>query len=137
VAYSYFESLETPTNKEFVEGFKRAHPQRNLITDLSAQTWNAMHQWAAAVNDAGTLETDKVIESYEKGTPYEGPGGTVKTEPKTHGNIQDMHLARVTDDRGYEVFETARAVPPHPQVPNNPDTCNLQENPQQTQLTPN
>jgi branched-chain amino acid transport system substrate-binding protein len=136
VAYSYFETLDTPQNKQFVQDFKGAYPQKNLVTDLSAQLWNGMHQWAAAVNDAGSLETEKVIASYEKGTPFEGPGGTVKTEPKTHGNVQDMHLARVTKDRSYEVFQTAKAVPPNATMPNNPESCDLQAKPQQTQLKP-
>ncbi|MEA2317557.1 MAG: urea transport system substrate-binding protein [Solirubrobacteraceae bacterium] len=136
VAYAYFETLDTPQNKQFVTDFKAAYPQKNLITDLSAQTWNAMHQWAAAVNDAGSLEVEAVIKSYEKGIPFDGPGGQVKTEPKTHGNIQDMHLARVTKNRSYEVFKSTSAVPPNPTMPNNPEKCDLQAKPQQTQLKP-
>jgi urea transport system substrate-binding protein len=136
VAYAYFETLDTPQNKQFVRDFKAAFPQRNLVTDLSAQVWNSMHQWAAAVNDAGTLDVDKVVASYEKGIPFEGPGGTVKTDPKTHGNVQDVHLARVTNDRSYEVFQSASKVAPSATMPNNPERCDLQTKPQQTQLKP-
>lgn len=116
VAYSYFETLDTPQNKAFVEGFRKAMPNAGPIPDAPAQVWNGWHQWKTAVEKAGTTDIDKVVEALESGIPYEGPSGKVFTDGPSHRNVQDVHLARINDQRQYEIFAKESQVMPSREV---------------------
>lgn len=129
VSYAYFTELPTPANKAFVAAFRKAAPGTKSITDLAAQTWNAWHQWALAVNKAGTLDQKKVIAALETGIAFDGPGGRVKVEPRTHHNILDIHLARVNGKRGFTILQSSKGLKPAARVPGAKEVCNLIRNP--------
>jgi len=129
VAYAYLENVKTPANKAFVAAFKKAYPKSKSITDLSAQTWNHWHQWKLGVEKAGTFDRDPVIKALETGISFQGPGGLVKVEPKTHHNIQDVWLGRVNANHGYDVIGSLKSVPPAARVPNAKQSCDLIKNP--------
>lgn len=116
VAYSYFETLDTPQNKAFVEGFRKAFPDAGPIPDAPAQVWNGWHQWKTAVEKAGTTEIDKVVAALESGTAYVGPSGKVYTDGPSHRNVQDVQLARINDQRQYEIFAKESQVNPSREV---------------------
>jgi urea transport system substrate-binding protein len=123
VAYSYFEALDNSENKKFLEGFKKMYPKAGVVTDTPCQVWNAWHQWKTAVELAGSTEIDKVVVALEKAAPFAGPAGTVKLDPECHRNIQDVHLARVHDQK-YEIFQTFNQVAPTREVVG-AGTCDL------------
>jgi urea transport system substrate-binding protein len=116
VAYSYFEGLSSPENKAFLEGFRKKYPEAGGIADAPAQVWNGWHQWKAAVEAAGTTDVDKVVEALEKAAPFLGPAGEVRLDPPSHRNIQNVHLARVTDQQSYEIIEKFEQVAPTREV---------------------
>jgi branched-chain amino acid transport system substrate-binding protein len=116
VAYSYFESLDNPQNRSFLEGFRKKYPDAGLVADTSVQVWNAWHQWKAAVEAAGSTEIAAVVEALEKAQPYDGPAGSVRLDPPSHRNIQDVHLARVTKDHTYEIIGKFDQVAPTREV---------------------
>ncbi len=116
VAYSYFESLDNPANKTFLEGFKKAYPESGTLPDAPVQVWNGWHQWKAAVEKAGSTATDKVVAALESGVPYSGPSGKVWTDGPSHRNVQDVHIAKVNDKRQYEIIESFSQEKPSRQV---------------------
>jgi urea transport system substrate-binding protein len=124
VAYSYFEGLDNPENKTFLDGFKKKYPNAGVISDVPAQVWNGWHQWKAAVEDAGSTEIDKVVASLEKGLPFVGPAGEVRMDPPCHRNIQNVHLARVTKNQTYEIIGKLEAVKPTREIVG-AGTCDL------------
>lgn len=129
VSYAYFTELGTPANRAFVKAFRKAAPGTKSITELAAQTWNAWHQWALAVEKAGTLDQKKVIAALETGIAFDGPGGRVKVEPRTHHNILDIHLARVNGKRGFTILQSSKALKPAARVPGADEVCDLIRNP--------
>ncbi|MFO1300672.1 MAG: transporter substrate-binding protein [Burkholderiaceae bacterium] len=116
VAYSYFETVGTPENKAFVSGFRQAVPNAGPIPDAPVQVWNGWHQWKAAVEKAGTTDIDKVVAALESGVPYVGPSGKVFTDGPSHRNVQDVHLARIDDQRQYQIFHSYQQVNPSREV---------------------
>lgn len=124
VAYSYFESLDTPENKAFLDGFRKMYPNAGPVTDPAAQVWNGWHQWKTAVEKAGSTDTAKVVAALESGIPYVGPSGKVSTDGPSHRNIQDIHLAKVSDQHGYEIIQTMSQVKPSREVVG-AGTCDL------------
>ncbi|MGF6757450.1 urea ABC transporter substrate-binding protein [Paraburkholderia sp. GAS42] len=124
VAYSYFESLNTPENKNFLDGFKKMYPNAGPISDPPAQVWNGWQQWKVAVEKAGSTDTAKVVAALESGVPYVGPTGRVSTDGPSHRNIQDIHLARVSGQHGYEILQTFGQIKPSREVVG-AGTCDL------------
>jgi urea transport system substrate-binding protein len=116
VAYSYFEGLDNPENKQFLDGFKKKYPNAGVVADTPAQVWNAWHQWKSAVEAAGSTQIDKVVAALEKATPFSGPAGEVRLDPPCHRNIQNVHLARVTKNQTYEIIEKFEQVRPTREV---------------------
>ncbi|MGY3484676.1 urea transport system substrate-binding protein [Bradyrhizobium sp. USDA 4011] len=124
VAYSYFEGLDNPENKTFLEGFRKKYPDAGVVADTPAQVWNAWHQWKTAVEAAGSAEVDKVVAALEKATPFNGPAGEVRLDAQSHRNIQNVHLARVTDKQTYEIIQKFDQVAPTREVVG-AGTCDL------------
>jgi urea transport system substrate-binding protein len=124
VAYSYFEGLDNPVNKAFLAGFRKKHPEASAVADTPAQVWNAWHQWKMAVEAAGSTEVDKVVAALEKAAPFNGPAGEVRVDPPSHRNIQNVHLARVTDKQTYEIIKKFDQIAPTREVVG-AGTCDL------------
>jgi urea transport system substrate-binding protein len=116
VAYSYFENIDTPENKSFIAGFKQQFPDAGGVADTPAQVWNAWHQWKAAVELAKSTEVDAVAKALETAPTFAGPAGEIQLDPACHRNIQDVHLARVTDNQTYEIIEKFSKVAPTREV---------------------
>lgn len=124
VAYSYFESLDTPENKAFLKGFREKFPNAGSMPDAPVQVWNGWHQWKLAVEKAGSTEIGKVVEALESGLKYTGPSGTVWTDPQSHRNVQDVRLAKVNENHGFDIIESFERVVPSREIVG-AGTCDL------------
>ena len=111
-AYSYFEEIDTPANRDFVARFKAfmggAAPALN---ELAARSYEGAHLWAEAVRQAGTVERVPVIEALRGGISYDGPSGRVTIEPKTNHALQNVYLAELKD-QSFNIVEVHEAQPP-------------------------
>jgi urea transport system substrate-binding protein len=127
-AYSYFEEVDSPANKAFVERFKaRMGADAPALNELAACSYEAAYIWAEAVKQAGTADRDPVVEALRGGLGIDGPSGRVSIEPKTNHAVQNVYLAELKD-QSFNIIESHTAQPPA-------DTllvCNLQENPNQS-----
>ncbi|CNG33276.1 urea ABC transporter substrate-binding protein [Yersinia enterocolitica] len=92
-AWNYFQSLDNPTNKKFVEQWKayaKAHKLPNADTavtnDPMEATWVGMHMWAQAVEKAKSTDVDKVRAAMA-GQTYPAPSGFTLTMDKTNHHL--------------------------------------------------
>ena len=111
-AYSYFEEIDTPANRDFVARFKAfmggAAPALN---ELAARSYEGAYLWAEAVRQAGTVERMPVIEALRSGISYDGPSGTLTIEPRTNHALQNVYLAEL-EDQSFDILEVHEAQPP-------------------------
>ena len=57
VIYPYFQELDNPTNRAWVQAWHdRYGADYTYITDSACTVWNGWHLWAMAANQAGSLE---------------------------------------------------------------------------------
>lgn len=112
VAYSYFETLDNPENKAFLEGFRAMYPDAGPVPDAPVQVWNGWHQWKGAVEKAGTTDIMPVVEALESGIDFAGPAGNVRIDGPSHRNIQNVHLAKVDQNQQYTILSVAEQVMP-------------------------
>ena len=129
VCYNYFEELDRPANKSFLDRFKtKFGATYGYISDLGMSEYMGVLFWAEAVKKAGTIEREPVIKALETGISLEGPGGKMTADPKTHHFVFDMHLAEMKD-RKFRILQSFQEVPP-----TNPDgICDLIKHPETNQ----
>ncbi|EMR8966281.1 urea ABC transporter substrate-binding protein, partial [Yersinia enterocolitica] len=92
-AWNYFQSVDNPTNKKFVEQWKayaKAHKLPNADTavtnDPMEATWVGMHMWAQAVEKAKSTDVDKVRAAMA-GQTYPAPSSFTLTMDKTNHHL--------------------------------------------------
>ncbi|MDN0123590.1 urea ABC transporter substrate-binding protein [Yersinia aleksiciae] len=92
-AWNYFQSVDNPTNKKFVEQWKayaKAHKLPNADTavtnDPMEATWVGMHMWAQAAEKAKSTDVDKVRAAMA-GQTYQAPSGFTLTMDKTNHHL--------------------------------------------------
>ncbi|MBB3610475.1 ABC transporter substrate-binding protein [Rhizobium sp. BK602] len=123
-AYGYFEELDTPASKSFVEKIKKAHPDTPYISELAAATYEGVQLWAEGVRKAGSIDRAKVIDALESGLSFAGPTGTATLDHATHHTTRNAFLAEVKD-RKWSVLESFPDVKPLDTA----GVCDLVKNP--------
>jgi urea transport system substrate-binding protein len=126
VAFAYFQELDSPANKAFLEKF-HARLGANapyLGAELAMMTYHGFNIWAEGVKNAGSADRMAVTEALEGGISYAGPAGTTIVDPKTHHATLDVHIAEVKD-QGFQVLESFPQQPPA----DTQAVCDLSANP--------
>ena len=89
---------ETTVNERFVSKFRDRY---NTYPSYNAQNgYVGLHLLAAAANEAGTTDTNTVIEALE-GRQYEAPMGTLTLRAADHQAIADVTWGKTATDEGY------------------------------------
>lgn len=126
-AYSYFEAVDNPVNKAFLERLTaRLGPGRPVMNELSVRSYEGAMLWAEAVKAAGTADRAAVIEALRAPQSYTGPSGVVTIDPQTNHAVQNVYIAEVKNQK-FEILESFSDQPPA-------DTqlvCDLNANPNQ------
>jgi len=124
----YFPEIEIPGNDAFV---KRAADhlsgQQAALNELPMMAYYAPMLWAEGVKLAGTVERMPVIEALETGLSYEGPGGKITVDGKSHHVSHDIYIAEARD-HGFKILETYRDLLPS----DTSAVCDLEKNPNET-----
>lgn len=113
VAASYYANLQRPENV----AFKKLWHQKNGAnypepTAQDVDVWNGIHMYAEAVKKAGTTERTKVITALESGISFDGPGGKVSIDPKTHHTVYDVEIAKTNTSHTFDIVKTTPQVQP-------------------------
>jgi urea transport system substrate-binding protein len=81
--------------------------------------WCLVHLWKAAVEKAGTFETEAVRQAFRDGLSFAGPGGTVRLDPKTQHCTRYFRVGRIRADRQFDIVHQSDAPidpDPYPQI---------------------
>ena len=83
-AMKYFQSLDNPNNKAFVEAFKTKYGPKSVIGDVTQAGYLGPWLWKLAVEKAGSFDVDKIAAA-SPGLEYtQAPEGYVKLHPNHH-----------------------------------------------------
>jgi urea ABC transporter urea binding protein len=112
-AWTYFQSLDTPENTEFVRRFQEKYPQQS-ITDPMETAYIAVKLWAAAVNEAQSLDPKKIRRALLN-QHLKGPCGEVRIDPDTQHCFRTPRIGQIRADGQFEIVWTAaQPVRPEP-----------------------
>jgi urea transport system substrate-binding protein len=118
-ASCYFQSLPTETNRRWVADFRREFGHDRVTGDPLEPQWGLVHLWREAVERAGSLDTQAVRAAMREGLEFEGPGGTVRLDPKTQHCTRFFRLGRIRTDRQFDIVHQSDAPiepDPYPQI---------------------
>ncbi|MCZ7665322.1 MAG: substrate-binding protein [Thermoleophilia bacterium] len=110
VAQGYFETLDTPTNKAYVEAFKKIEPNLPPV-DISTSAYVALQFWAEAVRLAGTTDPQSVKVKLEGLTLTDTPVGEVTMRATDHHTTRHMYIA-IARNGILEVVEDLGVIEP-------------------------
>lgn len=112
-ALTYFQSLDTPANKRFIERFKHEHPQR-VVSDPMEAAYVGVHLWAQAVRDAQSIEPKKILREMLN-ERLAAPEGDVRIDPDTQHCFKTPRVGRIQHDGQFEIVWSAKeSIRPEP-----------------------
>lgn len=108
--YDYYQTLETPGNKEYIAALKKKFGGETLLqSSLSNETYEALHLWALAADKAGSFDLDKVSPALTEVT-FDGPRGPVSFD-ENHTIPLSSIIGRLGDEGLYTIEKTFPKVP--------------------------
>lgn len=108
----YFHWAKEFGNDELKTLWKERYGLDEPIIAPAVNVWNAFHLWAEAVQKAGTINTDDVIATLERGLSFGGPNGNVILRPRSHHLRQNIYIARGNRRHGFDILEVHKGVDP-------------------------
>lgn len=115
-AWSYFQSIDRPENREFIRKFRERFGARRVLSDPMETIYFGVYLWAQAVQAAGTVEPSAVIQAI-KGRSFEAPEGRVRIDRDTQYTWRVLRLGQVKEDGQFEIRsnnETPQRPTPFP-----------------------
>jgi urea transport system substrate-binding protein len=116
--WTYFQSLDTPANKKFVADFQKwlagtsvsgIVKEGRVTCSPMVLSYNGVYLWKAAVEKAGSFEVDKVRAALKSGLSFDGPGGTVTTQPNMH-LTKNVYIGETKADGQFEILKSFENV---------------------------
>lgn len=109
----YFQSLDNPNNKKFVEAFKAKYGPNAVIGDVTQAAYLGPWLWKAAVEKAGSFDVDKVAAA--------SPGIELKTAPEGYVKVHQNHhlwsktrIGQIQKNGQFKVVYESDLIEPNP-----------------------
>ena len=120
--WSYFQSIDSPANKKFVDGFQ-AWLKKSTIPGIvkegrvtcspMALSYDGVYLWKAAVEKAKSFDPEKVMKALEEGVSFEGPNGKV-TSQKNHHLTKAVYIGETLENGQFNIIESMKDVKGEP-----------------------
>ena len=116
---SYFQSLATEANREWIAGFRDEFGHDRVVSDPLEAGWNLVHLWKTAVERAGSFDTAALRQVFRDGLAWDGPGGPLRLDPATQHCAKAFRVGRIRADRQFDIVHSSEAQlapDPYPQI---------------------
>lgn len=113
-AWNYFQTVDTPESKKFVEAFKKEYGDDRVVNDPMEAAYIMVYLWKQAVEKAGTADDLEKVRTAALGQTFDAPEGKVTLE-SNHHLAKVVRIGQVREDGLFDiVFDTKTAVKPVP-----------------------
>ncbi len=116
--WTYFQSINSPANKKFVSAFQswltkssvQGIVKENRVTcSPMVLSYAGVYLWKAAVEKAGSFDVDAVRKAWKAGVSFDGPGGTVKSQPNMH-LTKNVYIGETKADGQFKILKSFDGV---------------------------
>jgi urea transport system substrate-binding protein len=105
-AWNYFQSIDSPENRAFVETFRAKYGPQRVVTDPMEATYFGVKLWAAALAEAGS-DAPASIRRALLNRRMLAPEGEVRIDPATQHTFKTPRIGRILPDGQFEIVWTA------------------------------
>jgi urea transport system substrate-binding protein len=113
-AWNYFQTVNTPASKKFVEAFKKKYGDDRVVNDPMEAAYIGVYIWKQAVEKAGGADDLEKVRTAALGQSFDAPEGKVTME-NNHHLSKFVRIGEVGEDGLFKIaFETKDAVKPLP-----------------------
>jgi ABC-type branched-subunit amino acid transport system substrate-binding protein len=108
---SYFMSVDTPRNKEFLEGFRRMFPNEKLVDSIAEGMHNGVHVAAVAIGKAGGGEWRALNQAFPA-VKVNAPQGEIWMADNRHAALNSI-IAECANEKGeFRIIKNFGVTPP-------------------------
>jgi urea transport system substrate-binding protein len=113
-AWNYFQTVDSPANKKWVEAFKAKYGADRVTNDPMEAAYIMVYLWKQAVEKAGTADDLEKVRTAAIGQAFDAPEGKVTMAPNHHIS-KTVRIGEVRDDGLFNiVWSTEGPVDPIP-----------------------
>ncbi len=112
--WSYFQSVNTPDNVEFLERVRQRYGPTRVATDPMAAAYAGMHMWAYAIDEC---QSDRVadIRAAMCNQSISAPEGTVELDRDNRHALRQAMIGRIGEDLQFDiVWNSPKPIVPEP-----------------------
>ncbi len=116
-AWSYFQSVNTPENKEFIAKWRDYTKDPKRVTnDPMESAYILFHMWVQAVQQAGTTDVDAVRQAMI-GQKVKSPSGFEVVMGANHHMAKPVMIGEIQANGQFNIVFQSKALPPRPWSP--------------------
>ena len=117
----YYHAVSDPFSRRLLAQYDALYPGDAKFSGGSGSSglYRGLQLWAAAVEEAGSLEQEDVIAALDHAQIAEGPGGPAAMVPGQHHVRMSMYIAQARDGR-FEIVESLGAMDPQERLVDTP-----------------
>ncbi|MEE9165651.1 MAG: urea ABC transporter substrate-binding protein, partial [Nitrospinota bacterium] len=104
--WSYFQSLDLPTNKMFIQKFKNHYGSNRVISDPIVAAYSNIHMWKQIVETTGSFEVEAIRQN-ASGQSFSSPGGEVELQPNNHVSNY-AHIGKVNQNGQFDIVWSSK-----------------------------
>jgi urea transport system substrate-binding protein len=113
-AWDYFQSVDRPENKSFVERFKARYGADRTLSDVMETSYFSVYLWAQAIADAGGDDTRRIRKAMLTQS-LNAPEGVVSVDPETQHTWRSFHVGKIRADGQLDlVWSAQKPIRPSP-----------------------
>ena len=113
-AWNYFQSIDLPENKVFVQNFKNKYGPHRVTDDPMEAGYIGVYLFAKAVEKGGSDDVNAVREAV-KGITFAAPEGIVGVDPITQHLSKVVRIGQILEDGQFKiVYSTEEPIHPIP-----------------------
>lgn len=101
-AWNYFQTVDTPESKKFVDAFKAEYGDDRVVNDPMEAAYIMVHLWKQAVEQAGGPDDLEKVRAAVIGQEFAAPNGPVKVAPNHHIS-KTVRIGKVGEDGLFEI----------------------------------
>ncbi len=105
-SFDYFNSIDTPENRRFVEEYTRLFGTTTTVTNLAEGAYHGVYMLAKALENANSFSTEDIIAA-ASGMEFDSPAGKLRMDEVNHHCWLNTYIGKVQEDLTYKVIEAS------------------------------
>ena len=113
-AWNYYQTIDTPVNKAFVEAYKKAYGANKPTSDPMEAAYVSVYLWKNTVEKAQSFDV-KAIQDNAGGVSFDAPEGNVTIDGENHHITKTARIGEIRPDGLiYTIWESPGPIEPDP-----------------------